>query len=171
MTFLVERLAELRRHLDHLTELRPRVGGADALQTDFSLRNDVLFSLLSVCQLVIDIASELSARRGARFENYTEAIRGLGMDARFSAELVDQLVPLAGFRNVVIREYVALDFARVIDALNNLQQVEEFSHIVARMEADSDPALGPRDRYFVGVAGVLLADSVPVPLAFVAATA
>jgi hypothetical protein len=29
MTFLIERLAELRRHLDHLKELRPRVTGAD----------------------------------------------------------------------------------------------------------------------------------------------
>lgn len=41
MTFLVERLAELRRHLDHLAEIRPRVDGAQTLETDFSLRNDV----------------------------------------------------------------------------------------------------------------------------------
>ena len=68
MTFLVERLAELRRHLDHLKALRPKVRGASTLQTDLSLHNDVLFSLLAVCQLVIDISAELSARRGERFE-------------------------------------------------------------------------------------------------------
>jgi hypothetical protein len=28
MTHLIERLAELRRHLDHLYRLRPRVGSA-----------------------------------------------------------------------------------------------------------------------------------------------
>ena len=70
MTFLVERLAELRRHLDHLRAIRPRVPGPAALEQDLSLHNDVLFSLLTVCQLVIDIAGELSARRGERFEDY-----------------------------------------------------------------------------------------------------
>ncbi len=64
MTFLVERLAELRRHLDHLRMLRPRVRGAESLDRDLSLHNDVLFSLFTVCQLVIDIAGELAARRG-----------------------------------------------------------------------------------------------------------
>ena len=64
MTYLVERLAELRRHLDHLRELQPRVHGREALERDLSLHNDVLFSLLMVCQLVIDVAGELSARRG-----------------------------------------------------------------------------------------------------------
>ena len=77
MTFLVERLAELGKHLDHLEALRPRIS-APALRRDLSLHNDVLFSLLTVCQLVIDIASELSARRGLAFDDYTQAVRNLG---------------------------------------------------------------------------------------------
>ncbi len=48
MTYLVERLSELRRHLDHLREIRPRVTGREALERDLSLHNDVLFSLLTV---------------------------------------------------------------------------------------------------------------------------
>jgi hypothetical protein len=52
MSFLAERLSELRRHLHHLRELRPRVVGPEALARDLSLHNDVLFSLLTVCQLV-----------------------------------------------------------------------------------------------------------------------
>jgi hypothetical protein len=44
MTYLVERLSELRRHLDHLRELRPRVAGREQLQRDLSLHNDVLLS-------------------------------------------------------------------------------------------------------------------------------
>jgi hypothetical protein len=47
MSFLVERLVELRRHLDHLYALRPRVGSAADLERDLSLHNDVLFSLLT----------------------------------------------------------------------------------------------------------------------------
>lgn len=63
MTFLTERLAELTKHLRHLHELRPRVRDAGSLEADLSLHNDVLFSLLTVAQLVIDVAGELSARR------------------------------------------------------------------------------------------------------------
>src|SRR5512139_662520 len=102
MTHLVERLAELRLHLDHLRELRPQVPSRVVLERSLSLHNDVLFSLLTVCQLVIDIAGELSARRGERFEDYTEAVRHLARDARFPPDLVEQLEPLPGFRNVVI---------------------------------------------------------------------
>jgi hypothetical protein len=39
MTFLIERLADLRRHLDHLEQLRPRVVTADDLTRDLSLHN------------------------------------------------------------------------------------------------------------------------------------
>ena len=85
MTFLVDRLAELRRHLDHLRAIRPRVTGRESLERDLSLHDDVLFSLLTACQLVIDIAGELSARRGDAFEDYTEAVRNLARDDRFPA--------------------------------------------------------------------------------------
>jgi hypothetical protein len=79
---LAERLAELKRHLDHLRALRPRVTGPETLRRDLSLHNDVLFSLLTVCQLVIDISGELAARRGERFEDYASAVRSLAADPR-----------------------------------------------------------------------------------------
>lgn len=134
MTFLVERLAELRRHLDHLRDIRPRVRTADDLQRDLSLHNDVLFSLFTVCQLVIDIASELAARRGIRFDDYVGAIRALAHDARFSPDLVARLDRLPGFRNIVVHEYVVLDMRRVIDALDGLGMVEQFLDVVRAIE-------------------------------------
>ncbi len=130
--YLIERLAELRRHLDHLRALRPRVVGREVLERDLSVHNDVLFSLLTVCQLVIDVAGDLSARRGDRFEDYTEAIRNLGRDPRFPVELVRELERLPGFRNVLVHEYVALDMDRVIEALDRLEPIERFSEIVRR---------------------------------------
>ncbi len=135
MTYLVERLAELHRHVDHLRALRPRVSGREHLERDLSLHNEVLFSLLTVCQLVIDIAGELSARRGERFEDYTEAVRNLLHDAHFPDELVQQLERLPGFRNVLIHEYVSLDMERVIEALDNLAPIERFAEIVRQIEA------------------------------------
>lgn len=128
--YLVERLAELRRHLDHLHALAPHVRSADDLATDLSLHNDVLFSLLTVCQLVIDVAGDLSARRGERFEDYTGAIRNLAHDPRFPAELVRALERLPGFRNVLIHEYVQLDLQRAVEALHDLTPVERFLDVV-----------------------------------------
>lgn len=134
MTYLIERLADLRRHLRHLQDLRPRVPDRHALERDLSLHNDVLFSLLTVCQLVIDIAGELSARRGDPFEDDAQAIRNLSRDPRFPADLVQALAPLPGFRNVLIHAYVALDLGRAVDALSALEPVERFVRIVADIE-------------------------------------
>ncbi len=135
MSFLVERLAELRRHLDHLRELRPRIEGSEQLVRDLSLHNDVLFSLLTLCQLVIDIAGELSARRGLRFEDYTEAVRNLAVYDELPDALVRELAKLPGFRNVVVHDYVALDMERVVEALDRLQPVEDFAEAVRRLES------------------------------------
>jgi uncharacterized protein YutE (UPF0331/DUF86 family) len=135
VTYLVERLAELRRHLDHLDELRPRVPDAGALRRDLSLHNDVLFSLFSVCQLVIDVAGELAARRGERFEDYTEAIRQLAGDPGFPAEVVRELERLPGFRNVLVHEYVALDLERAVEAMSRLGPVRRFLEIVRSIES------------------------------------
>ena len=130
MTFLVERLAELHRHLDHLETIHPRVTGREALERDLSLRNDVLFSLLTVCQLVIDIAGELSSRRGDRFEDYLGAVRNLTRDERFTPDLVRSLERLPGFRNVLVHEYIALDMDRVLEALDDLAPIRRFEAIV-----------------------------------------
>lgn len=97
MTFLVERLVELSRHIDHLRERRPKVS-ASALASDLSLHNDVLFSLLTVCQLVIDISGELSAREGMGFEDYTAAVKNLGRLGLVDAESLAELERLPGLR-------------------------------------------------------------------------
>jgi uncharacterized protein YutE (UPF0331/DUF86 family) len=141
MTYLIERLAELRRHLDHLRELRPRVSGAASLRGDLSLHNDVLFSLLMISQLVIDVASELGARRGLRFDDYTEAVRNLAAFEAFSPELLARLELLPGFRNVVIHEYVGIDLERAVRALDELEPVERFVSIVADLVESSEGSL------------------------------
>jgi uncharacterized protein YutE (UPF0331/DUF86 family) len=138
MTFLVERLADLRRHLDHVESLRQRVTAPEDLTRNLSLHNDVLFSLLTICQLVIDISGELAARRGDRFEDYVGAVRSLLHDERFPPELVRELERLPGFRNIVVHEYVALDMRRVVEALDRLAPIRTFVDVVARIEGTPD---------------------------------
>ncbi|HEY0512475.1 MAG TPA: HepT-like ribonuclease domain-containing protein [Thermoanaerobaculia bacterium] len=134
---VIDRLAALRRHLDHLHELRPRVTGSASLRDDLSLSNDVLRSLQIVCQAVIDIARDLSARRGQRFQDYTESVRNLAAFPEFPPTVPHDLEVLPGLRNVLIYEYLTLDYARVIEALDRLSAVEKFAEIVRRMEAQS----------------------------------
>ena len=134
MTYLVERLAELRKHLDHLRMLEPKVEGPQSLRDDLSLHNDVLFSLLTAAQLVIDIAGELGARRGLRFEDYTEAVRNLSAWEEFPQELADRLARLPGFRNILIYGYVSLDFEQVVGAIRNLEPIAEFARRAASLE-------------------------------------
>lgn len=133
---LLERLAELRLHLDHLREIRSRVGSAAELESDLSLRNDVLHSLQTVCQVVIDVAGDLAARAGLPFEDYTEAVRRLPEAGPFPRELTRELERLPGFRNVLIHEYVSIDLDRVVAALDELEPIEEFADRLADHLAD-----------------------------------
>jgi uncharacterized protein YutE (UPF0331/DUF86 family) len=135
MTFLVERLAELERYLAHARALAERVRDAAALEDDLTVRNDVVHSLFLIAQLIIDIAGELASRRGARVENYKQAIRGLVHEPGFPSELVTQLEPLAGFRNIVVHEYIGLDARQVVAALHQLDRVQRFLALVRAREA------------------------------------
>ncbi len=128
---VVERLAMLRRHLDHLRVLRPRVVGPESLEENLSLHNDVLFSLLTVAQLGIDIAGSLTAGEGHPFEDYTEAVRNLKKLEGFPGDMVDRLARLPGFRNILVHDYVELDYELVVQALHELEPVEEFARRVA----------------------------------------
>jgi uncharacterized protein YutE (UPF0331/DUF86 family) len=130
MSFLSERLSELRRYLEHLRRLQGRGISVDDLKRDLSLRNDVMHSLLMVAQMVIDIAAELSTSAGLPFSDYRGAVENLrALD--FPMELVDQLARLPGFHNVVIHGYLRLDEARVLRALAELEPVERFVALVA----------------------------------------
>lgn len=135
MTFLVERLAELEKYLDHAEEIRARGVNRVKLASDLTLRNDVLFTLLTIAQLVIDIAGELAARRGERVGSYREAIGRLANVPPFTPELARRLEPLAGFRNVVVHEYVGIDDAKVLAALDDLSPVVELVRIVRAIES------------------------------------
>lgn len=128
---LVERLAELRLHLDHLREIRSGVGSAADLEADLSLRNDLLHSLQIVCQVVIDVAGDLAASAGLPFEDYTEAVRRLPEAGPFPREMVRELERLPGFRTVLIHEYVAIDLDRVVAALDEFGPIEEFADRLA----------------------------------------
>jgi hypothetical protein len=134
MSRVVDCLADLRRHLDHLRELRPRVTGEESLRLDLSLENNVLFSLITICQRVIGIAGELSARRGLRFEDYGKAIGNLSAYPECSAPMIKHLKELPELRSELIYNYLDRDYDRILGALNYLDPFEEFIYAVWTIE-------------------------------------
>lgn len=138
MTPVEDRLTELRRHLRHLRDLTPRVESAEDLEEDLSLHNDVLFSLLTVAQLVIDVAGHFSAEGGLPFQDYTTAVRNLAHlpDKPFPRDMVRTLERLPGFRNILVHEYVGLDYDLVVRAVEELEPVEAFAQEAARRLAE-----------------------------------
>ncbi|MDR5708694.1 MAG: DUF86 domain-containing protein [Armatimonadota bacterium] len=130
MSFLAERISQLRIYLQHLRNLRARGIQTVDLEQNLSLRNDVVHSLLMVAQMVIDVAGELSASAGLTFPDYRGAVENLRR-LHFPSDLVDQLALLPGFRNVVVHGYLRLDPSRVLQALETLEPVERFVALVA----------------------------------------
>lgn len=135
MTFLAERLSEIQRYLDHLEARRDEVVTPQDLERNLSLRNDVLFSLLMIAQMVIDVCGELSTRSNLRFGDYAEAVSNLRKIGGFPSEVVEVLVRLPGFRNVVVHEYVGLDYRLVFAAMHQLAPLREFVRLVAQLDS------------------------------------
>ena len=77
MTYLVQRLADLRGYLDHVERPSDDMTEPDVLRRDLSPHNDALFSLLMICQMVIEICGELSTRAGLSCASYTQAVANL----------------------------------------------------------------------------------------------
>lgn len=131
MSYLADRSVELRRHLDHLAGLREGIRSAEALRRDLSLANDVQHSLLIVAQRVIDLAAELSTRRGLRFEDYQEAIRNLAIYEEFPDPLIRRLEPVPEMRNGLL--YGPVEPERVLELLGRLDGIERFAQAAARL--------------------------------------
>ena len=49
-------------------------------------------------------------------------------------ELVDRLARLPGFRNILIKEYVSLDYEQVVGAIRDPGPIAEFARLAAALE-------------------------------------
>lgn len=135
---LAKRLNELRRHANHLRELRPRVSGSDVLREDLSLHNNVLFSWLIVCQAMLDIAADFAASRSLRFRSSREVMEDLAGFPELPASLLNDLEWLPSLRDDFIHENSRLDQNRVVRAFDHLDSIEQLAEIVLRMQEGPD---------------------------------
>ena len=88
---------------------------------------------LQICiQAVLDIATHLVAASGARIgDNYRSYIVALGALGVVPNEFAQRLAAMAGFRNILVHEYLDVDLGEVHRVLTqNLGDFQEFARYI-----------------------------------------
>jgi uncharacterized protein YutE (UPF0331/DUF86 family) len=116
-----------------LDELSERLGRLEPLkaksklefEADPYLRDIAERNLEVAAQCVLDISHRLISLSGAQKpQDYYEAIRRLGELGVLTPEFAEHLAPLAGFRNILVHEYLQVDWDEVY---KNLQQIDDLA--------------------------------------------
>lgn len=90
------------------------------LTADFVKYRATQHSLLLAAQAVVDIAMHIVVGDfNVSVESYRQAIVELGNKGVIEAELATRLAPFAGFRNILVHDYLVVDPVIVGDILQN----------------------------------------------------
>jgi uncharacterized protein YutE (UPF0331/DUF86 family) len=97
------------------------------------LRDIVERNLEIAAQCCIDISHRIISLEGARKPaDYYDAILSMGELGVLPAEFARHLAPLAGFRNILVHEYLTVDWDEVYRTLHHLEDLERFAELVRR---------------------------------------
>ncbi|EKE06378.1 MAG: hypothetical protein ACD_19C00015G0010 [uncultured bacterium] len=124
----------LKKLLQYVNKLKKYQGiTSDELIKDSDKRDIIERNLHLACEIVIDTANSLNSE--FRLPPPTDnkfAIMTLGEAGILEKKFADELSGLAPFRNVLVHDYLELDFQIVADVLNNkLDDFVMFSKIIA----------------------------------------
>jgi uncharacterized protein YutE (UPF0331/DUF86 family) len=122
-------LDELYERLARLTPLRSRP------QTEFMsdpyLRDIVERNLEVAAQCCIDICHRIIALEGAQKpSSYYEAILRMGELGIVSPAFARRLAPIAGLRNILVHEYLTVDWNEVYASLAKLDDLAHFADLI-----------------------------------------
>jgi uncharacterized protein YutE (UPF0331/DUF86 family) len=122
----LDELSERLTRLEPLTR-RPRT----AFDEDPYLRDIVERNLEIAAQCCIDICHRIIALQNAQKPaSYAGAILGVGELGVLPADFARHLAPLARFRNVLVHEYVRVDWDLVYQNLQQIADLERFATLV-----------------------------------------
>jgi uncharacterized protein YutE (UPF0331/DUF86 family) len=141
MTFYEEmrmepEFAGIERRLDELSERLARLQPLrDRTRADFDrdpyLRDFVERNLEIAAQCCIDISHRIISLENARKPvDYYDAILRLGELGILPPDFARHLAPLAGFRNILVHEYLSLDWDHVHSHLQELRDLERFAAFI-----------------------------------------
>ncbi len=134
----------IERRLDELDErlarLRPIQTESRAIfDQDLYLRDIVERNLEIAAQCCIDICHRIIALEGAEKPiDYHDAIVRVGQLGVLPPEFARELAPIAGFRNILVHEYVQLNWDEVYRNLQQLGDLERFADLVRHWLLEKD---------------------------------
>jgi uncharacterized protein YutE (UPF0331/DUF86 family) len=105
----------------------------DELQSDEDRRAMIERYFQLACEVVLDIANLLNAEfRFRPAKDAAESIIILGEEGILDKEFARRFAGMAGFRNILVHDYVDIDYSKVTDNLNHrMGDFEAFAKAVA----------------------------------------
>lgn len=124
------RLEQLEDNISELDKIRKTWTIEDLKEekhSEWSLR----YGLLESIQIVIDIACHWVVHRDlGNAETYGRCFERLRENDYIDKELEDKLKGMAGLRNILVYEYVAVDLSQLFEMLEHLNDFRRFAEVV-----------------------------------------
>ena len=113
---VIRKLRALRTHREELREYSSIT--LDAYRSDWKVQRIVERTLQMMVEICADVASHLVSASDLRVgTSVADAFRSLGEAAILPPELTPRMTAMAGFRNILVHQYEAVDPAVVVTVL------------------------------------------------------
>lgn len=127
---MLERLQLLENNITELKKLKEEFQIED-VKKDQKKEWALRYGLLESIQIMIDIACHIVARQNlGNAETYTECIELLQAFDYIDEDLERDLKGMAGLRNILVHEYVAVDIDQLYALLENTDDFNAFAMAV-----------------------------------------
>lgn len=124
--------------MDELNERLARLEPfKDRARTDFDedayLRDIVERNLEVAAQCCIDICHRIiSLEKAQKPKDYYDTIMRMGELGVLPPDFAREFAPISGFRNILVHEYLGLNWDEVYDNLNRLDELLRFADLIRR---------------------------------------
>lgn len=121
----------MENNVAELRELKSAYSPSD-IKRDKKKEWALRYGLLESIQIVIDLSCHLAVHHNlGNAETYSDCIQLLGQFDIIDKDLEDRLVGMAGLRNILVHEYVAVDIDRLVAFLDHLDDFTAFASAVS----------------------------------------
>ena len=126
------RLKTLLKYVGYLKKYKGITVGE--LKQNYEKRGAIERFFQLAIEAVIDIANLLNSEYRFRpAQDAKESILILGEEGVLNSEFAEEFSGIAGFRNILVHDYLDIDYKKVADDLNNhLEDFEKFAKAVAK---------------------------------------
>ncbi len=127
------KISQIRKYIGYLAVLKNH--HKSQIENDIILRGATERYLYLISQAVIDLAEAVIAYKNFRKPaTMSECFYILEEEKIINENLLEQMIKMTGFRNVLAHDYFKIDFEIVFDVLHHkIRKVEEFVKIIEKI--------------------------------------